>query len=286
MARTCSGGLTTSSTLEASSGLNSKTVNRKLNEIRNYWLWLQHHQLVPNDRKLFADRRVVNPADRRKGKEEARQRFRPEDVIRCWTAAEERGDAALAAAIRIAAYSGARIEGVSQLQTSDIRVDPDTGIRFMRMDDKTAAGDRFVPVHPKISVLLDTLILDARSDGYLIQSEARNKYGERSQPLGKRFGRLKTILGFDHRYVFHSIRKTVSHLFETAECPVGVAKDVIGHAKTDMTFGLYSGETRMDHRARWLVKAVQYSAVTRDHHPAPDQTGTPGRLSNQLNCLH
>ena len=47
------------------------------------------------------------------------------------------------------------------------------------MDDKTAAGDRFVPVHPKIFVLLDTL---------LIYSAAKNKYGERRQPLGKRFG--------------------------------------------------------------------------------------------------
>jgi integrase len=256
---------------ESETGLHSKTVNRKLGEIRNYWSWLQSHQIVPDDRNPFAGRRVINPASRRKGKEELRQRFRPEDVVRCWTSAEERGDAPLAAAIRIAAYSGARIEGVSQLQTTDIRIDPDTGARFMRMDDKTAAGDRFVPVHPEIGRLLDKLTKDAGDDGFLIYSAARNKYGERSQPLGKRFGRLKTVMGFDHRHVFHSIRKTVSHLFETAECPPGVAKDIIGHAKTDMTFGIYSGETRMDHRARWLAKAVRYPPVKDDHHPEPDR---------------
>jgi site-specific recombinase XerD len=139
-------------------GLHSKTVNRKLGEIRNYWSWLQHHQIVPENPNPFADRRVVDPANRRKGKEALRQRFRAEDVVRCCTAAEDRGDAALAAAIRIAAYSGARIEGVAQLRTTDIRFDPETGVRFMRMDDKTEAGDRFVPVHPKISVLLDRLI--------------------------------------------------------------------------------------------------------------------------------
>jgi integrase len=132
----------------------------------------------------------------------------------------------------------------------------------MKMADKTAAGDRYVPIHPKILRLIDRLINNADQNGYLIPSAARNRYAERSQPVGKRFGRLKTSLGFDGRFVFHSIRHTVAHLFETAECPPGVAKDIIGHAKTDMTFGIYSGETRMDHRARWLAKAIRYPTIT------------------------
>jgi integrase len=235
---------------------------------------MQSLSIVPEDRNPFAGRRVADPASRRKTKDDLRQRYRPDDVVRCWEAAESRGDTALAV-IRIAAYSGARIEGVSQLRTTDIRTDPDTDIRFMRMDDKTAAGDRFVPVHPKISGLLDTLIKAADEDGYIIHSNAKNKYGERSQPLGKKFGRLKSELGFDGRFVFHSIRKTVTHMFETAECPPGVAKDIIGHAKTDLTFGVYSGETRMDHRARWLATAVGYPAITDVHHPESDQTENP-----------
>jgi integrase len=259
---------------EGDSGLLSRTVRRKLGEIGNYWEWLQSHQIIADDRNPFAGRRVRDPAKRRKGKEDLRQRFRPEDVVRIEQIAIAKGDKALAFAIRIAAYSGARIEGVVQLRTSDIRVDPDTRVRFMRMDDKTAAGDRFVPVHPEISSLIDRLIQNADEDGYLIYSAAKNKYGERSQPIGKRFGRLKTDLGFDGRHVFHSLRKTVAHLFESAECPPGVAKDVIGHAKTDMTFGIYSGETRMDHRARWLAKAVRYPSIKDDRHPAPDQTVT------------
>jgi integrase len=262
-------------------GLNSKTVNRKLGEIRNYWSWLRSHQIVPDDRNPFTGRRVINPANRRKGKEELRQRFRSEDVVRCWTAAEDRGDEPLAAAIKIAAYSGARIEGVSQLQTTDIRVDPDTGTRFMRMNDKTAAGDRFVPIHPKISRLLDKLIRDADKEGYLIRSTAKNKYGERGQPIGKRFGRLKTDLGFDHRFVFHSIRKTVAHLLENAECPPGIAKDIVGHAKTDMTFGIYSGETKIDHRVRWLAKAIHYPAVTDGNRPGQDRTEHPAEVQSR-----
>jgi integrase len=257
---------------DSEGGLTAKTINRKLGEIRNYWRWMQSHQIVADDRNPFAGRRVRDPANRRKIKDELRQRFRPEDVVRLEQAAATTGDTSLAAAIWIAAHSGARIEGVSQLRTTDIRIDPDTGIRFMRMVDKTAAGDRFVPVHPRISGLLDRLINSADEAGYLIHSTAKNKYGERSQPIGKRFGRLKSALGFDGRYVFHSLRKTVAHLLETAECPPGVAKDIIGHIKTDMTFGIYSGETRMDHRARWLAKAVRYPTITDVHRQAQDQT--------------
>jgi integrase len=257
---------------DSDAGLNSKTVNRKLGEIRNYWRWMQSLQIVPEDRTPFSGRRVRDPASRRKAKEEVRQRFRPADIVRCWTAAEQYDDAPLAAAIRIAAYSGARIEGVAQLRTTDIQVDPETGVRFMKMADKTTAGQRYVPVHSKNARLIDRLIKDADSDGYLIHSNARNKYGERSQPIGKRFGRLKARLGFDGRYVFHSIRHTVAHLLETAECPEGVANDIVGHQKAGLTYGVYSGETRIDHRARWLAKAVRYPAITDDRHPEPEGT--------------
>jgi hypothetical protein len=56
---------------------------------------------------------VINPASRRTTKEELRQPFRADDVVRRWTAAAERGDPKLATAITIATYSGARIEAVS-----------------------------------------------------------------------------------------------------------------------------------------------------------------------------
>jgi site-specific recombinase XerD len=72
---------------EGETGLHSKTVNRKFGEIRNYWLWLQSHQIVPDAHNPFADRRVINPASRRKDKEELRQRFCAEDVVRCWQVA-------------------------------------------------------------------------------------------------------------------------------------------------------------------------------------------------------
>jgi hypothetical protein len=64
---------------DGETGLNSKTVNRKLGEIRNYWKWMQSHEIVPDDRNPFAGRRVRDPTNRRKSKEEQRQRFLTED---------------------------------------------------------------------------------------------------------------------------------------------------------------------------------------------------------------
>jgi integrase len=259
---------------EGDEGTSAKTVRRKLSELRNYWDWMQRRQIVPDDLKPFTDRRVREPASRRRVKAEERQPWRPEDVVRLWEAAMAREDANLAHSIRIAAYSGARIEGVAQLRVEDIQTDRDTGIRYMCMTDKSAAGDRHVPVHPRLDALIDDLIRGADQDGYLIHSTARNKYGERSQPLSKRFGRLKGQLGFDGRYVFHSIRKTVTSLFQDRGCPEGVAADIVGHLKPTMTYGLYGGVTRMDERARWLAKAISY--------PSAENTSAPSTGSKRF----
>jgi integrase len=273
-------------------GMSAKTVNRKLSELRNYWRYLQSHQVVPEDRLPFEHRRVKDPPHRRKTKEDRRQRFQAEEVVRLWHEAERRGDLVLSYAIRIAAYSGARLEGPCELKATDIRVDPDTGIEFMRMSDaKTESGDRFVPIHPKIVPLIHTLAKGARrNQGYLLRINANNKYNERGSLVGKRFGILKTKLGFDSRFVFHSMRKTVANMFENAECPEGVAADVVGHLKPTMTYGLYSGITRMDLRARWMEQAIRYPTdITDVRHPGsdgmavpppvPEQAGSPASVS-------
>ena len=68
-----------------------------------------------------------------------------------------------------------------------------------------------------------------------------NKYGDRSNAVGKRFGRLKTGLGFGPQYVFHSIRKTVVTILENADVRENVVADIVWHEKSTMTYGLYSG---------------------------------------------
>ena len=48
-------------------------------------------------------------------------------------------------------------------------------------------------------------------------------------------------MSFGPQLVFHSIRKTVVTILENAGVAENVVADLVGHEKTTMTFGLYSG---------------------------------------------
>jgi integrase len=87
---------------------------------------------------------------------------------------------------------------------------------------------------------VEHLVSDRKAD-FVLASLTADKYGDRSPAIGKRFGRLKTALGFGPKHVFHSIRHTVATLLENAGVPEGVSADIIEHDKDTMTYGLYSG---------------------------------------------
>ena len=86
-----------------------------------------------------------------------------------------------------------------------------------------------------------TRLIDDSADGYVLSGLSVNKYGDRSNAVGKRFGRLKKDLDFGKQHVFHSICKTVVTILENAGVPENVVADIVGHEKTTMTYGLYSG---------------------------------------------
>jgi integrase len=62
--------------------------------------------------------------------------------------------------------------------------------------------------------------------------------------IEKRFGHLKTELGFGPQLVFHSLRKTVVTILENAGVAENVVADIVGPEKTIMPYGLYSGGSR------------------------------------------
>jgi integrase len=84
-------------------------------------------------------------------------------------------------------------------------------------------------------------LIEDNKDGHVLSGLTANKYGDRSNAIGKRFGHLKTDLGFGSPFVFHSIRKTVVTILENAGVAENVVADIVGHEKTTMTYGLYSG---------------------------------------------
>jgi len=115
-----------------------------------------------------------------------------------------------------------------------------------------------VPIHPAIGALVARLVAHS-ADGYLVVSSSKSKYGVRSDPLSKRFGRMKADMGFGADQVFHSIRKTVITLMEQAGVPEGITADIVGHEKATMTYGLYSEGSSLSQKLEAISK-VNYPA--------------------------
>ena len=133
----------------------------------------------------------------------------------------------------------------------------DEAIRVV--DSKTHAGVREVPVHSALLPVVKRL-REASTDDYLLSGLTFNKYGDRSNAIGKRFGRLKEAMGYGEGHVFHSLRKTLVTMLEDAGVSENLAADIVGHEKPRITYGLYSGGASLATKAAAL-ELVKYPAA-------------------------
>jgi integrase len=171
--------------------------------------------------------------------------FDPKEVSQIYNAIPKDDDQ-LSTVTAIAMFTGMRIEEVCSLTVAQI-IDVD-GIRcFDIVDSKTRAGIRVVPIHPLIAPLVDRLLDEVKGDAeeapkeaFLISGLKANKYDDRSNAVGKRFGRLKKELGFDEKKVFHSIRKCVVTQLDRAGYRETSIANLVGHDNPNMTAGRYS----------------------------------------------
>lgn len=183
-----------------------------------------------------------------KGESSPWEAFTKEDVEKLHALALEKKDQPLADLICIGAHSGARLEECGRIRRENITFNKDgVPIAFAVEESKTAAGVRVVPIHPNIAGLVQSL-LDSSPDGYLLPG-GNNKYGNRLDALGKRFGRLKTAAGFEKQFVFHSIRKTAITLVHQAGADVAVMPGLFGHETGMITFDLYSQGPSLEQKA-------------------------------------
>lgn len=223
--------------------------------VRQYFKYLKRMQIIAPDKPNPFESLDFRQSNRTSNPSNKRVAFKPLEVKRLIKAANDKGDEQLTQIIQIAAYTGARIEELCSLKVTDvITVDK---IKCLNITDaKTEAGNREVPIHPTISDLIKQLSKETK-DGYLLSGLTFNKYNDRSNAIGKRFGNLKKKLGFGRTHVFHCFRNTVATQLENAGIPEGVAADIVGHEKKTITYGLYSGgtSTKIKHEA---VKKIKY----------------------------
>ena len=228
-------------------GLAPKTVQRILSALRGYWRYLQSIEVAGEDHEPFSKLDVARQ-NKRISPRSTRQPFEPGDVVKLLDAAIERGEENLADLIRLGMWTGCRIEELCALKVDQVKDD-----YFSVGDAKTKAGWRDVPIHSELQQTMARLI-DKSKDGYVLSGLTANKYGKRSNGIGKRFGNLKSAMGFGSQHVFHSLRKTVVTILENAGVPENVVADIVGHEKTTMTYGLYSGGATLDTKRAALAE--------------------------------
>jgi integrase len=234
--------------IRASKSTGAKSIKRKLGSLGSLWEYLLVEGVV-TDLSPFHGHKL--PRDVSKTKP-IRRAFSNDECLALMAEVASGKDTALADLITLGLYTGARIEELCRLRVDDI-ITEDNHRALRIAKSKTQAGTRTVPLHPAITALVDRLAADSK-DGYLVFSKSKNQYDERSTGLSRRFGRLKSSLGYGPELVFHSLRKTVTTKLEQAGVSEGIAADIVGHEKQTITYGLYSGGTSMAQKMEAISK--------------------------------
>ena len=229
------------------------TVIKKFSVIRSYWRYLVSHKLVAKELRPFDN--IMLPSKRVIYKKRA---WTPAQVCHFWRLSKALSDEPLAQAIRIAAFTGSRIEAVCGISERDV-FEAEDGKLAVRFEDKSEAGFRDVPIHSSIEPMIVALRAVASANrGYLIQADTANQFNDRSTGIGKRFSRLKTKEGHPRGLDFHSIRRTTIGLFSKASCPEAVTADIVGHDKPGMTYGVYMDLSDMEEKRRWTETSLVF----------------------------
>jgi integrase len=238
-------------TLKAEKNLSDKTLSLRLTFMRNFIGYLDDEHgtnLLP----LFTMAALGRNISAKTAKQRAWIPFTAEQVSKLYQAALEKKkpDYALADLIAFGAYTGCRIEELAQLKSVHFTLGG-----FRVEDSKTSAGIREVPLHPALANMVKRL-KEKAADGFLLDGSDEGAFGKRSDALGKRFGHLKTKLGFGDQHVFHSIRKTVVSQLEQAGVNENITADIVGHDKPRITYGLYSAGASMAQKADALSRVA------------------------------
>lgn len=242
--------------------LSAASVTRIIGSCRNFFKYLKFIEEVPEDANepfIVPKEFKLSKKKNSKGlnKTESWLPFETSEVINIHKTALENEDYQLAQLIVLASFTGARIEEICSLKREHVNL-KSKSIRIV--DAKTEAGERVIPIHPFALTTINNLL--SENDDYLMPNLSTSKYGDRSNAIGKRFGRLKSKMGFSKRYVFHSIRKTFTTQLENAGILENVTADIVGHEKPRLTYGLYSGGTNLEVKRKAISKVKFKFATT------------------------
>ena len=209
-----------------------KTMQKAVGFLSEYFEWLRYRGFVSQD--------LQNPfKDLHFSKQLARPRqYLPlslDEVLVLRQAAQAADDLLMATYIDIGRFTGVRLSEIGELSTESIVIEGGVKCFRVRPDAKTeASSNRLIPVAPALASCVDLKNLDLRGT---------------SNAVGKRFGRLKRLVledGSTRQKCFHSIRKFVVTELERGGVTEGIAADLVGHEKPNITYNVYSGGSSIE----------------------------------------
>ena len=249
-------------TLSKERGLANKTIKLHLSSLAVYFEYLRVEVgTVSQDRMNPFKGQKMPEVNRKTAAKEKRLAFTVADIRKIEAELRNKAmsnkaddqDRALYDIFTFAIYTGARREEIGQLTVDSIHDGT-----IVIADAKSSAGNRTIPLHSKLKPLVVRLSAGAKGSDYLFRKLTAAQYGHRTDAIGKRFGRTKAALGYDGRYVFHSLRKTVATRLEQAGVLENVASDILGHEKAaTLSYGLYSSGTSIE-QMRSAIELIDY----------------------------
>jgi integrase len=216
----------------ASHRRSAKTLQKGVGFLSEYIAWLQYKGYLAHD--------VENPfRNLHYSKRLARSRqYLPltlDELKLVRMAAVNTGDQVLVNYIDIARFTGMRLSEIGDLSSRSLV--QSGGVRCFRVrpDAKTeASSNRLIPIAAPLTSMVGHPAFDLRGT---------------ANAVGKRFGRLKRRVladGDSRQKCFHSIRKFVVTTLEQANVPEGIAADLVGHEKPNITYNVYSGGSSIE----------------------------------------
>lgn len=213
-----------------------KTMQKATGYLSEYISWLQYRNLVCQN-VISPFRGLHYPKKLAKTKQYEPLSF--EEIWLLRAAAVRKGDELMVAYIDIARFTGMRLSEIGALNSDSVEVIDGVLCFRVSSDAKTvASANRLIPISSRLQSLVDLQSLDMGNVGTAV---------------GKRFGRLKKVVlvnGEDRSKCFHSIRKFVVTTLEQGGVAEGIAADLVGHEKPNITYNVYSGGSSIEQLSR------------------------------------
>ena len=232
------------------------SVQKSIGFVRNYYNWLKANQHVgASEINPFEAKEII--LNQKLKTKENYLPFEMSELLEIKQAVRDTGDERLLMVVEIAQWTGMRLAEIAQLSSKSIITRDGVECIQVKDDAKTKAGSRrLIPIAKTLADRVPLKQLPAPPPPVL-HKRTKRLVPYAGVDLGKKFGRIKTKLGYGPLHGFHSIRKTATTHFEQAGVPEGITADIVGHKKNTMTYGLYSGGTSVEQRKQAVDEMEQ-----------------------------